>query len=108
MPEDYALLPETAAESQAAVLAFVGIVGGGLVAYQAGRAIEDGDLFKTDALVPEDTEKAHKAGALATIAGLTFLGLAAKSAYEAVGWKPLVYGSLAITGAAAIGRALRR
>ena len=103
MPDDFEILPQTAAESQTAALAFAGIVGGGLLAFFAGSAIREGDLFKTDA-VPKNPE----AGAFATIAGLTFLGLAAKSAYAAVGWKPLVYGSLAISGAAVIGRALRR
>lgn len=102
MPDDIELLPETASQSQMAVLAFVGIVGGGLVAFHAGRAIQEGDLFKTDA-VPKDA----KAGAVATIAGLTLFGFAAKEAVKSVGWAPLVYGSLAITGAAVLGRALR-
>jgi len=102
MPDDIELLPQTAAQSQMAVLAFVGIVGGGLVAFHAGRAIRDGDLFKTDA-VPEN----QKAGAFATIAGMTLFGFAVKSAVIEAGWKPLVLGSLAITGAAVIGRSLR-
>ncbi len=102
MPDELEILPQTATESQMAVLAFVGIVGGGLVAFHAGRAIQEGDLFKTDA-VPRDA----KAGAVATIAGLTLFGFAAKAAIAEVGWKPLVFGSLAITGAALIGRTLR-
>jgi len=102
MPDDIEILPATTAQSQMAFLAFAGIVGGGLVAFHAGRAIQDGDLFKTDA-VPENP----KAGAVATIVGLTFFGFAAKAAIAQVGWKPLVFGSLAITGAAVIGRTLR-
>lgn len=102
MPDDIDILPQTASQSQMAVLAFVGIVGGGLVAFHAGTAIRDGDLFKTDA-VPENP----KAGAVATVAGLTLFGFAVKSAVAEVGWKPLVFGSLAIAGAAFVGRALR-
>jgi len=102
MPDDIEILPQTAAQSQMAVLAFVGIVGGGLVAFHAGTAIREGDLFKTDA-VPQSP----KAGAVATIAGLTLFGFAVKSAVAEVGWQPLVLGSLAITGAAVLGRSLR-
>jgi len=103
MPDDFELLPQTAEQSQMAVLAFAGIVGGGLVAYQAGQAIKEGDLFKMDAVEPNP-----KAGVVAMLGGLTLFGFAVKDAVKDVGWKPLVLGSVAIFGVALLGRALRR
>ncbi len=103
MMEDVAFLPETAAQSQVAVLAFAGILGGGLVAYEAGRAIQEGDLFKTDA-VPENPQ----AGFVAMTGGLVMFGFMVNEAVKEVGWKPLVFGSLGVFAIAAIATAARR
>jgi hypothetical protein len=100
---DYELLPETTVQTQTAVLAFAGIVGGGLIAYEAGRAIRDGDLFKTDAL-----PKNQEAGTFALLGGLGLFGFMVRDAVKDVGWKPLVLGSVAIFGLSALMAAARR
>jgi hypothetical protein len=86
-----------------AVLAFASILGGGLVAYEVGNAIKDGDLFKTDA-VPENP----KAGFVAMTGGLVMLGFMMNEAVKEVGWKPLALGSLGIFAIAAVATAARR
>ena len=100
---DVELLPHTAAQSQMAVLAFAGVLGGGLVAYEAASAIRDGDLFKTDP-VPENPE----VGAVAMIGGLGMLAMMWREAAKEVGWKPIILGSVAIFGFAVVVRAVRR
>lgn len=101
---DFEVIPQTNEQRQAAMLAFVGIVGGGLIAYEAGRAIRDGDLFATDAL-PEPNPKA---GVVATVAGLGMLALMSQEAAKDVGWKPLLWGTAAITGLAVVMRFVRK
>jgi hypothetical protein len=103
MMEDVAFLPETAAQSQLAVLAFAGILGGGLVAFEAGRAIKEGDLFKTDA-VPANPQ----AGFVAMTGGLIMFGFMVNETVKQVGWKPLALGSLGIFAFAAVATVARR
>lgn len=86
-----------------AMLAFVGVVGGGIVAYELGRSIRDGDLFKTDAL----PEKNPQAGFVALAGGLVMFGVMANKAVKEVGWTPLALGSVGILAVALIGRSLR-
>ena len=102
MPE-YDILPQTVEQRQVAFLAFAGIVGGGIVAYEAGRSIREGDLFKTDP-VPENPQ----VGAVALIGGLGMFAMMIKEAVKEVGWKPLVAGSVGIFGMAVVLRAARR
>jgi len=97
------LLPQTAEQAQMATLAFASIVGGGVVAYEAVRAIRDGDLFATDP-VPANPE----VGAVAMIGGLGMFAMMMREAAKEVGWKPLVLGSAAVFGFAVIVRAVRR
>jgi hypothetical protein len=85
------------------MLAFAGIVGGGLIAYEAGRSIREGDLFKTDDYPPNP-----KVGALAMIGGLGMFAMMVKEAVAEVGWKPLVAGSVGVFGFAVVARAVRR
>lgn len=100
---DIELLPQTAEQAQMATLAFASIVGGGVVAYEAARAIRDGDLFATDP-VPANPE----VGAVAMIGGLGMFAMMMREAAKEVGWKPLALGSAAVFGFAVIVRAVRR
>jgi hypothetical protein len=96
-------IPGTDEERQEAMLGFSAVLGGGVIAYFAASAIRDGDLFKVD-----DFEGKPTVGFVALGMGLGFLGLSVSAAAETVGWKPLIYGSLGITGAALLARAVRR
>jgi hypothetical protein len=100
---DFDILPQTVEQRQVAFLAFAGIVGGGIIAYEAGRSIREGDLFKTDP-VPENPQ----VGAVALIGGLGMFAMMVKEAVKEVGWKPLVAGSVGIFGLAVVLRAARR
>jgi hypothetical protein len=99
----YDLLPQTNEQRRTAMLAFAGILGGGLIAYEAGRSIREGDLFKTDPM-PENPQ----VGAVALIGGLGMFAMMVKEAVKEVGWKPLVAGSVGIFGMAVVLRAARR
>jgi len=99
----YELIPATVQDRQVAFLAFAGIVGGGIIAYEAGRAIRDGDLFAVD-----PHEQSPKAGALGTVAGVAFFALMVKEAVKEVGWKPLLLGSTAVAAFPALGHVTRR
>lgn len=96
------LLPQTPEQTKVAALAFAGILGGGLIAYEAGRSIRDGDLFKTD-----DFEGKPEVGAAALVVGLGMFAMMVKEAVKDVGWKPLALGSAAIFGVAVVARAAR-
>jgi hypothetical protein len=100
---DVELLPQTAEQAQVATLAFAGIVGGGLVAYEVARAIRDGDLFATDAYPPN-----YEVGTVAMIGGLGMFAMMVKEAVAEVGWKPLLAGSAGIVGLVFVVRAARR
>jgi hypothetical protein len=100
---DVELLPQTPDQAQVATLAFMGIVGGGLIAYEASRAIQDGDLFKTDP-TPEKAE----IGVVAGIVGITMMGFMYQEAAKEVGWKPIIWGSLGVFAVAATVSVLRR
>lgn len=96
-------LPGTDAERQAGFLSFAAVLGGGAIAYQAGKSIREGDLFRTDALrAPKEV------GALTLFGGLVFLGYALKVAADEYGATPLLLGGAGIFGLAVIGRALKR
>ncbi len=100
---ELSVIPETEADRQTAFLAFSAILGGGVVAYQAGRSIRDGDLFKT-----EPFEGNAEVGLVATAAGVGMLGFAANEAAKSVGWKPLILGSVGIFAFAIVARAIRK
>jgi hypothetical protein len=85
------------------MLAFAGIVGGGVIAYEAGRSLREGDLFKTDPVPPNP-----EAGVFAMAGGLALFGLMLKEAVAQVGWKPLLAGSAGVFSLALILRAARR
>ena len=96
-------LPGTSADRQEALLGFSAVLGGGVISYFAATAIRDGDVFKVD-----DFEGKPTVGFAALGVGLVMLGMSITEAAKTVGWKPLVYGSLGITAAALLGRAVRR
>lgn len=97
------LLPVGDEERELAFLGFTTLVGGGVLAYEAGRAIRDGDLFKTDAV-----EKNAEAGLVATTVGIGALVFSANELAKEVGWKPIVVGSTAVGAIALFLRAIRR
>ena len=103
MNMDLTDIPGTSEERQEAFLGFSAVLGGGIIAYFAGSAIRDGDIFKVD-----DFEGKPVASVAALAVGLSMLGMSVTEAAKTVGWKPLVYGSLGITAAALLGRAVRR
>lgn len=100
---DVELTPQTTEQAQVATLAFVGIVGGGLLAYEAGRSIREGDLFKTDP-TPEKVEIGIASG----LAGIVMMGFMYQEAAKEVGWKTLVLGSVGVFAVAAVANSLRR
>jgi hypothetical protein len=83
----YDLLPQTNEQRRTAMLAFAGILGGGLIAYEAGRSLREGDLFKTDPVPPNP-----EAGAVALLGGMSMLALMVREAVKEAGWKPLLAG----------------
>lgn len=101
--DDVELLPQTQQQAQMAALAFAGIVGGGLIAYEAARSLKEGDLFKTDP-IPEG----EKLGVVATVGGVGMTAMMIREAAKEVGWKPLILGSGAIFAFALVVRAIRR
>lgn len=100
---DVELVPETPEQARTAFLAFASIVGGGVLAFEASRAIRDGDLFMTEP-TPEKAEVGFVAGA----AGLVMLGFMYQAAAKDVGWKPIILGSTGVFAAAVVLRAIRR
>lgn len=96
------LVPSTNEERQLAMLSFSAIVGGGVIAYELGRAIRDGGLFLTDP-VPEHP----KAGFIGMAGGLVMLGISVNEAQKAVGWKPILLGGAGVAAVAMIVRAIR-
>lgn len=97
------LLPVTNEDRQVAMLAFAGVVGGGVIAYEAARSIREGDLFKMD-----EVKERPQVGIVSLGIGLGLLGMTMEEAAKEVGWKPLIYGSLALTGVVGIIRLVRR
>jgi len=100
---DYELIPQTTSDRKAAFLAFTGIVGGGLIAYEAASAIREGDVFKTDELVEKP-----EVGIVAGTAGVVALVMMYDEAAKEVGWKTLVVGTGAVFAAVLAIRAIRR
>jgi len=100
---DVAFLPETPHDAQLAVLAFAGVAGGGLLAYEVARAIRDGDILKTTDYPPNP-----EVGLVALVIGLGLFGKMVQESVAQVGWKPLLLGSAAIAGVAAVARVARR
>jgi hypothetical protein len=100
---DVAIIPGTEDDRRAAFLAFSSVIGGGIIAYEAARAIRDGELLGTD-----EVEKNPKAGLFAMAGGIAMLGVAMNETAKEVGWKPLLLGGAGITAFVMVARALRR
>jgi hypothetical protein len=102
--DDIELIPQTPEQRQASILAFSAILGGGILAYQAGSAIRAGDLLGTD---PMPAGVKPEASFITMTAGLGMLGYMLKLAVDDVGWKPIVLGSAGIFGFAVLARTIR-
>jgi hypothetical protein len=94
---------ETEQERAVGVLAISALVGGGVIAYEAARAIGEGDLLKVEQ--PEKKEISIPEGAmmgLLTFGGLYLTYESLKEAARDVGMTPLVLGGVGMTGLAGI------
>jgi hypothetical protein len=99
---DALLSPADDEERQFAFLGFSAVFGGGLIAYEAMRAIREGDFFKTEELTEKPT-----ASLVAYGAGIAMTAAALNETAKSTGWKPLILGGLGLTTFAFIGRAMR-
>lgn len=94
-------VPGTPLERSIAVLAFAGILGGGVLGIEIARSIRDGDIMKTD-------RPHEEAGVVATVGGVILSGLLLNEASKEVGWQPLALGAVGVFGFAGLLSLLRR
>jgi hypothetical protein len=96
------VIPGTDTERQEAFLAFAAVFGGGVLAYEAVRALREKEMFD------RAVEQKPAVGIVGLAVGLPLLGVSLKEAAKEYGWGPLIWGSVGITAFAMTARALRR
>jgi len=84
-------------------LAVAALVGGGAIAYQAGRSIREGDIWKTERYEKKPMTSGESAAVyVGSALSLYLTWEAVAEAVKEIGVAPLALGSLGIVGAVAI------
>lgn len=100
---DVALLPETPDQWKVTILVTAGIVGGGVLAYEAASQLQEGTFRETYVDAPKPN-----ASVLALLVGIGLTGKLYNDLAKQAGWKPIVFGTAALAAVAGIGQMLRR
>jgi hypothetical protein len=87
-------IPEDVAERQLAGLAFMTVLGAGIIAYHAAEGIREGDILKTSGPETADVSVFAIAGGV----GLTLVSM--KEAAAEVGLAPIALGSVGLLAVA--------